>query len=1038
MEKGVLTRAGVLLFGNNPFIIFPSSIINLTVYLGNDQTADSKTNRYRGTIHKQIIETVDTIYEEIDKWETITNESALAKTVFAYPIKCIREIVANSVVHRDYEDEGRKVHVRLFSDRLEVINPGRWYSVSLPQGKFVSLDTLITSGSVKRNSRLSEILSWTKLFEGEACGIPRAIKDCEEKDAPIPIVKEENGFVTVIIRPGKKIIIDSDIHVHSQSTKLPKILTTKNPTISPDKIIGRSGELENLHKRLFENRQVVLVNGLGGIGKTTIAQAYIGKYWDEYYHIAWISQTSEDIVNDVINTEGLMPNLNIQSQGKEPRQLFNEIINGLNRIQAGPNLLIIDNANADLCEWYDYLPRQPEWHILATSREKIEKFDVQELGFLSLDDAVQLFESHYTHGKISRGEIEELVTTVDLHTLTIEILAKTAQMQRTHINQLKEAIENDLKTNVYVHRKGDKIERVTSYLSSNFTMSKLTENEIWLLKQFTCLPPEFHDYELLKELIKPEQSEMDDSFSQTIEELYVKGWLLKNQNPDSFKMHRIIADVTKKQQNIHIADVLPLMESVTEKLSIDQTKDNPVHKFPWIPFGKTLLGIFPDCSDAKISHLQNNLALALKALGDYEGAKELLKRAMRSAEKNFGPHHPATAVSYSNLATVLKDLGDYEGAKGLLEKAMRSDEKNFGADHPSTARSYSNLALVLQDLGDYEGAKGLLEKAMRSDEKNFGADHPITAVRYSNLATVLKDLGDYEGAKGLLEKAMRSDEKNLGADHPTTAVSYSNLASVLQDLGDYEGAKGLLEKAMRSAEKNFGADHPTTAVRYSNLALVLQDLGDYEGAKGLLEKAMRSAEKNFGADHPTTAVSYSNLASVLQDLGDYEGAKGLLEKAMRSDEKNFGADHPTTAVRYSNLATVLKDLGDYEGAKGLLEKAMRSDEKNFGADHPTTAVSYSNLALVLQDLGDYEGAKGLLEKAMRSDEKNLGADHPTTAVSYSNLATVLKDLGDYKRALALSEKAVNILTGALPQGHPNIKIVSNIHESIKQQIQKEG
>ena len=79
----------------------------------------------------------------------------------------------------------------------------------------------------------------------------------------------------------------------------------------------------------------------------------------------------------------------------------------------------------------------------------------------------------------------------------------------------------------------------------------------------------------------------------------------------------------------------------------------------------------------------------------------------------------------------------------------------------------------------------------------------------------------------------------------------------------------------------------------------------------------------------------------------------------------------------------------------------------------------------------------LILTGFQSDEKNFGADHPTTAVRYSNLALVLKDLGDYKRALALSEKAVNILTGALPQGHPNIKIVSNIYELIKQQMKNQ-
>jgi hypothetical protein len=39
-----------------------------------------------------------------------------------------------------------------------------------------------------------------------------------------------------------------------------------------------------------------------------------------------------------------------------------------------------------------------------------------------------------------------------------------------------------------------------------------------------------------------------------------------------------------------------------------------------------------------------------------------------SDEKNFGEEHPSTARTYSNLALVLKALGEYEKAKILLQK----------------------------------------------------------------------------------------------------------------------------------------------------------------------------------------------------------------------------------------------------------------------------------------------------------------------------------------------------------------------------------
>jgi tetratricopeptide (TPR) repeat protein len=92
------------------------------------------------------------------------------------------------------------------------------------------------------------------------------------------------------------------------------------------------------------------------------------------------------------------------------------------------------------------------------------------------------------------------------------------------------------------------------------------------------------------------------------------------------------------------------------------------------------------------------------------------------------------------------------------------------------------------------------------------------------------------------------------------------------------------------------------------------------------------------------------------------------------------------------------------------------------------------LGTVLQNLCDYDGAKSLFEKALQSNEKNFGKNHPSTARTYSNLALVLQDLGEYQKALELSGKSLAILKRVLPEGHPNIKIVSEIYQSIKNKI----
>ena len=83
-------------------------------------------------------------------------------------------------------------------------------------------------------------------------------------------------------------------------------------------------------------------------------------------------------------------------------------------------------------------------------------------------------------------------------------------------------------------------------------------------------------------------------------------------------------------------------------------------------------------------------------------------------------------MSYSNLALVLKALGDYQGARELLEKAMRSAEQNFGAQHPTTAVRYWNLGTVLQGMKEYAGARKLYERAFKVFQHSLGESHPYT------------------------------------------------------------------------------------------------------------------------------------------------------------------------------------------------------------------------------------------------------------------------------------------------------------------------
>ncbi|WP_267289661.1 tetratricopeptide repeat protein [Parachryseolinea silvisoli] len=776
-----------------------------------------------------------------------------------------------------------------------------------------------------------------------------------------------------------------------------------------------------LHRALFQNKQVVLVNGLGGIGKTTLAQGYLSTYYQDYQHVAWITQVGTDITQNIVQDEGLLRSLAVSRGGKDTLQLFQEILYKFKTVPGKPNLLVLDNADGTLANLRDMLPGQPDWHLLVTSRERIEGFMVQEIGFLSPDAALTLFKKHCS--RINEdAKICGLLEAVDYHTLTLEILAKTAQLQRVDIETLKSAIGQDLRANVYVAHKGDTVDHVRSYLSSLFTLSQLTEKEVWLIKYFACLPAEYHSYATLCELIAPEKSRQEAFFSETLKGLSDQGWLLYNAETDSYKMHRIITEVAVKKLPITLADVESLVDSVSVRLQFNQFEESPVEKFPWIPFGKILTDTFSDDMSAKTAHLQLYLAMVLHEYGDYVGAKTVAGQAVATFECLGEDVDFYRTQSYACLGNILRSLGDYTGAIRWLEKAIVLEEQYVGMNDPLLSKEYSSLAMIFYDLGKYSTAKRLLEKCVRSAEREFGEEHTVTANRYSKLGGVLLEMGDHSGAQALFEKALHAGEKHLGPDHPDLATQYSDIAVTLQNRGDYSGAIELFEKIVVSTEMNFGSDHPTMARHLSNLASARRDTGNYSEAKTLYERALGVAERCRGIDHPDTAPYYSNLGTLLHAMGDYANAKKLLEKAVFIGERIQGRDHPSLANSIANLASLLQTQGEYAKAQKLYKKAIQLSEKKLGIDHPHTAILYSNLSSALAEVFDFIQAKELLEKAIRSDEKNFGTDHIITTLKYANLATLLHEIGDYETAQPLLERVVRSSEKIFGEAHPNVAI----------------
>jgi ATP-dependent DNA helicase RecG len=170
--EGNPTVSGILLFSEYPQHWLPQSGIVFAKFVGktprgeNGLAGYSRREELTGPLSKLIEAT----------WNLIWSEMAVSAVVkglereetFEYPQFAVREAIVNAVCHRDYRLKGRRIEVRMYSDRLEVISPG-----GLPG--FITVDNIVDE-HFSRNPRMVNGLFQWGYIEELGLGIDRMME----------------------------------------------------------------------------------------------------------------------------------------------------------------------------------------------------------------------------------------------------------------------------------------------------------------------------------------------------------------------------------------------------------------------------------------------------------------------------------------------------------------------------------------------------------------------------------------------------------------------------------------------------------------------------------------------------------------------------------------------------------------------------------------------------------------------------------------------------------------------------------------------
>ena len=174
--------AGVLLFGKNPQAFMPQSGVVFVKFPGVEQRGEGGAFGYgrreeiNGPLARVIERSWQVVLEEMRVGAVVTGLER--QEVLEYPEYAVREALVNAVCHRDYRLRGRRIEIRKFSDRMEIISPGGLAGYMTP-------DNLVEE-HFSRNPRVVQGLFQWGYIEELGLGIDRMIEDMVSAGHPAP------------------------------------------------------------------------------------------------------------------------------------------------------------------------------------------------------------------------------------------------------------------------------------------------------------------------------------------------------------------------------------------------------------------------------------------------------------------------------------------------------------------------------------------------------------------------------------------------------------------------------------------------------------------------------------------------------------------------------------------------------------------------------------------------------------------------------------------------------------------------------------
>jgi len=725
------------------------------------------------------------------------------------------------------------------------------------------------------------------------------------------------SVVTIQAASSREVLFDPTAARPSRNDSSPVVSEVGDlPALSPGSFVGRRREQLEIPRFLAdENRGGVVLHGIGGIGKTSLANEILRRVGEQRDGVVFVTLsgavTAEEVLQEIIAklridaySQGQLPDPRFLGKLEiigDPRIDWNSRIGLLRRefLKRIPIIVVLDNfednlqpiqkddgshhdgpknhgrrriADQRLADFLAALAKtQGPSALLITCRYRFELPDDSGeylrwwgLGPLSFSETLRLAWDLPHVEALDDYQLHVLWAGIGGHPRTLEMLDALLGHGRGRLPRIERDLEQRLKETLPDDRD------VKSWLDQSRNLDVSVAEAVTLAANDVLLPQ-------LLALLSSEAKRL------------LMGLALFRRPVERSAAIFVLGTSVERDTTEDEANDAPDPPFATD-LPVDELLDELV--------STTLLTRLQSADGSSprwFVHRWTASAMERQEESVVETAEEDKAERYRRAALYWMWHYRTTAQSRE---ADVEDLLECYAHFGEAEDVEQSDD------------AAQESASILNRIGRWDDEWKLANRQLQNTHLNKARQ----ATWHHELGVLAQARGDYDTAHNRYQQALTIFEE-LG-NRANMATSYHQLGILAQARGDYDTAHTQYQRALAIFEEL--GNRANMATSYHQLGMLAQARGDYDTAHKLYEQSLH-IEEELG-NRAGMATSYHQLGMLAQDRGDYDTAHKLYEQSLHIEEEL--GNRAGIATTHGQLGVLAQDRGDYDTARTQYQRAL--------------------------------------------------------------------------------------------------------------------